>query len=71
MPNMSYCRFENTAGDVLDCVNALDEAIADGDSFKDFTASLSSDQERWGLKYMIEHCRRFVELYDEFSDEDD
>ena len=23
MPNMSYCRFENTARDLLDCVNAI------------------------------------------------
>ena len=23
MPNMSYCRFENTARDLVDCVNAI------------------------------------------------
>ena len=26
MANMSYCRFENTYGDLADCVNALDES---------------------------------------------
>jgi len=25
MPNMSYCRFENTLIDVNDCINALEE----------------------------------------------
>lgn len=30
MSNMSYCRFENTARDLGDCWNALEE-IADGD----------------------------------------
>lgn len=26
MANMSYCRFENTARDISDCINALDES---------------------------------------------
>lgn len=25
MPNMSYCRFENTLNDLVDCLNALEE----------------------------------------------
>lgn len=25
MPNMSYCRFENTLNDLVDCLNALNE----------------------------------------------
>lgn len=25
MPNMSYCRFENTLGDLLDCFNNINE----------------------------------------------
>ena len=25
MPNMSYCRFENTFGDLLDCFNNINE----------------------------------------------
>ena len=25
MPNMSYCRFENTTRDMQDCINAIEE----------------------------------------------
>ena len=25
MPNMSYCRFENTVMDIRDCINAIEE----------------------------------------------
>ena len=25
MPNMSYCRFENTVNDMQDCLNAIEE----------------------------------------------
>ena len=25
MPNMSYCRFENTTKDMQDCINAIEE----------------------------------------------
>jgi len=25
MPNMSYCRFENTTKDMEDCINAIEE----------------------------------------------
>lgn len=28
MSNMSYCRFQNTAGDLADCQQALEEMIA-------------------------------------------
>ena len=29
MPNMSYCRFENTGGDLRDCEEALEDGAAD------------------------------------------
>ena len=29
MPNMSYCRFENTVTDMQDCVNAIEERDTD------------------------------------------
>jgi hypothetical protein len=29
MPNMSYCRFQNTAADLADCVNAIEEQGTD------------------------------------------
>jgi hypothetical protein len=30
MSNMSYCRFENTSGDLQDCINAVGEMIEGG-----------------------------------------
>ena len=29
MPNMSYCRFENTVIDIKDCINAIEEGDTD------------------------------------------
>ena len=29
MPNMSYCRFENTVMDIKDCINAIEEGDTD------------------------------------------
>ena len=29
MPNMSYCRFENTVMDIIDCINAIEEGDTD------------------------------------------
>ena len=29
MPNMSYCRFENTVKDIKDCINAIEDGECD------------------------------------------
>jgi hypothetical protein len=29
MPNMSYCRFENTVIDIKDCINAIEDGECD------------------------------------------
>ncbi len=29
MPNMSYCRFENTTKDMKDCINAIEDQETD------------------------------------------
>ena len=29
MPNMSYCRFENTVMDIRECINAIEEGDTD------------------------------------------
>jgi len=34
MPNMSYCRFENTSMDLNDCLNALEKRNISSDSEK-------------------------------------
>ena len=37
MPNMSYCRFENTVMDIKDCINAIEEG--DTDSLSSYEVS--------------------------------
>lgn len=51
MPNMSYCRFENTAIDLGDCV----EAIQNGE-----TTDLNS-YEVQGLANLIRYCERIMD----------
>jgi len=49
MPNMSYCRFENTLGDINDCLNALEER------------NIFSDSERRRASKMLNTICRFLE----------
>jgi hypothetical protein len=52
MPNMSYCRFENTLGDMRDCMYNLHEAAENGMSLEQFLQRLGSDYERRAFKEM-------------------
>ena len=52
MPNMSYCRFHNTRGDLADCVEALNDRE---------TLSTSEAEE---AKRLAELCREYLEAYD-------
>ena len=47
-PNMSYCMFENTANDLDQCKEALNEGID--------IEELSSNYEKAGYKRVIELC---------------
>ena len=51
MANMSYCRFENTANDLRDCVNAIEE----GEYDKDISGS-----EKRGLKEILKLAHQLV-----------
>lgn len=51
MANMSYCRFENTIGDVRDCANALGQAVEDGESLKSFVSPMSDYERRAVLNF--------------------
>ena len=55
MGNMSYCRFENTANDLKDCVYALNDIASQEDL---------SHYEIRGLKDLLEHARDIVEMED-------
>lgn len=59
MSNMSYCRFQNTAGDLADCVAALEE----GDR-------LSDDELRAAVR-LVRMCRQVAEMYDHCTDDRD
>ena len=51
MSNMSYCRFENTAADLQDCVDAIQRGDArDLDGY-----------ERSGLKKIMQLCKDLVD----------
>ena len=55
MTNMSYCRFQNTLGDLRDCHGALaDYESQDG---------LLSEDERYAKQALIELCKTIVEEY--------
>ena len=58
MGNMSYCRFENTARDLRDCV----EAIQDRE-----TEDLSL-YERRGLKELLEYAETIVYYEDDIKE---
>lgn len=52
MPNMSYCRFENTARDLGDCLRAINN---------NEVWDLSSDYEVDGLRRLLEYAKCIVE----------
>lgn len=55
MPNMSYCRFQNTARDLADCIDALDDnALFDKDT---------SEEEKRAAKRLIRMCNEISENY--------
>jgi hypothetical protein len=58
MPNMSYCRFENTSQDLNDCLEAL--------SNEEYT-DLSTCEET-GLRDLIQLCKEILEYEDEIID---
>lgn len=61
MSNMSYCRFENTAADVGDCLDALQECVG----VQDLYNNLSSTHEKQGFKDFFQSCLAVVEGYSE------
>ncbi len=61
MSNMSYCRFENTFGDLEDCYHALHEEGGVEGVEQD-----ANEYEKPYIKRLIELCKDIVE---EFGDE--
>lgn len=63
MPNMSYCRFENTSNDIQDCIDALEEENWD---FEQMIVD-ASDTEAEGMRDFVRLCREVTEA---FADEE-
>lgn len=57
MPNMSYCRMENTCRDLADCKDNWEDA--------------NSDSEKKCRKRLLELCKDIVEIYGDEEDEDE
>ena len=59
MGNMSYCRFEKTSGDLIDCR----EAIENGEMSVEM-----SQHERDGLEILLDACEEIYHLKDDIED---
>lgn len=66
MSNMSYCRFQNTSGDLRDCINAIDDIIGDIDTYGD-SENLLSPEEEDAAANMEALCRRYLDLREELK----
>jgi hypothetical protein len=67
MPNMSYCRFENTAKDMQDCVYAIEERdVYEFSNYElsGFKSVLELAQEIVNLEYDIEKIIEYYESSD-------
>ena len=58
MPNMSYCRFENTVNDMQDCLNAIE----------DRETSDLSDNEVEALQHFLELGKVIVDYEDDIEE---
>lgn len=56
MSNMSYCRFENTAKDLADCLSALRDEEAN-------SADLSSEHEQRGKVRLFNLCAAIIDEF--------
>jgi hypothetical protein len=59
MANMSYCRFENTARDLADCLNAIENG--------EHTEDLSS-YEKNGLEDLLSYCETIFFMKEEIEE---
>ena len=67
MANMSYCRFENTYGDLQECYDALTEA----GSIKEVEENANKYEKKY-IRKLVELCKDIVaDFGDEDEEEDD
>jgi len=63
--NMSYCRFENTSGDLYDCVESLRDLYEGYVRVKHL-----SETEFRGFNALERLCREYLEMYEHIADHD-
>lgn len=61
MSNMSYCRFNNTAGDLQECFDAITEEILNGEP-------LESRMELEGLQRILDLIEEIEEYREDLED---
>jgi hypothetical protein len=57
MANMSYCRFENTYRDLLDCLSAMNERLSESESAY--------------RRRLVDVCKEIIDEYDESCQAED
>lgn len=57
MANMSYCRFQNTSGDLEDCLDAMETGA--GDDYE------LSQEERRAKQRLIQTCHEIIAYQEE------
>ena len=61
---MSYCRFENTAFALQECIdNMQDKGIDEGRSLAEFL-DLKNENEAAEVESLYELCKEYIELYE-------
>lgn len=67
MANMSYCRFENTATDLSDCVDTMRDMGMDDDGLWNESTeegeTVLNEYEQAAVKRMAKLCEKFLEMY--------
>ena len=62
MPSMSYCVFENTSGDLGQCIDKMNEA-------RDIDDLDMNEYEQFAFRKMYEQCKQYIELYEHLAAE--
>jgi len=62
MPSMSYCVFENTSGDLDQCLNKMSDA-------RDIDDLDMNEYEQLAFRKMYEQCQEYIVRYRELAAE--
>ena len=68
MANMSYCAFENTAGDLRQIVNMLLDAYDNDMTLDAFIESRSSEFEGRAVRQVLELCQAIIDAATDLDD---